>query len=60
MTELMQDPFKNAPENRLDPDWCNEVIKFMDWLYTSSGRTCMTYTGLYRSYLETEAEIENR
>lgn len=56
MAELMQDPFKNPPENPLDPHWCNEVAKFMDWLYDSSGRTCGTYTGLYQAYLAVEAE----
>ena len=66
--DLMQDPHKNPPANPLDPDWCNQVHSFMEWLYASSGRTCGTYTGLYEIYLETEkaqslpgmeAELEN-
>lgn len=25
----------------------NRKARYLDWLYDNSGRTCMTYTGLY-------------
>jgi hypothetical protein len=52
----MQNPLLNPPANPLDPDWCNKVDAFINWLYQTSGRTCGTYTGLYKAYLETQKE----
>ena len=31
---------------------------YLDWLYEQSGRTCMTYTGLYRERLAALLEAD--